>query len=84
MSEPSELAGVKRGAAILATCIVQVINESDPTFKGRLLDKLVKAYNELKNSSEEAVIDELEIVAWTRELLTGWSPDRGQGRAFME
>jgi hypothetical protein len=29
----TQLRGAKRGAAILATCIVQTLTESDPTFQ---------------------------------------------------
>jgi hypothetical protein len=42
-----DLTGAKRETAILATCIVQTLNESDPSFQERFLGRLQRAYTRL-------------------------------------
>jgi len=44
----SDLHRAKRGVAILATCIVETLNETDPTFQERFLRRLERAYREVK------------------------------------
>jgi hypothetical protein len=44
--------------AILAACFVQTANESDPSFEERFLERLSKAYRELRDNSEGDVIQE--------------------------
>ena len=79
----SDLHRAKRGVAILTTCVVQTLNESDPSFQDRFLAKLADAYGELRDNSEGDVIQELELISWTRELLTGFSHFTGQGEPFL-
>lgn len=83
MAELSDLHRAKRGVAILATCIVQTLNESDPTFQQRFLERLARAYRELKDNSEGDVIQELELLSWTRSYLTGFDFLSGQGKPFL-
>ena len=40
-----DLFHVRRGVAALAACIVQTLNESDPTFQERFVQRLEKAAN---------------------------------------
>lgn len=80
MTEPDHL---KRGAAILATCIVQTMSETDPTFQEKFLNRLALAYAELKNNTEGDVKDEMELLTWTRTLVTGWNNITGQGEPFL-
>jgi hypothetical protein len=70
--------------AILTACVVQTLNESDPSFEDRFLERLSRAYQELKDNHEGDVIQELELLAWTRELLTGFSLFTGQGKKFLD
>jgi hypothetical protein len=58
----TELHRAKRGAAILATCIVQTLTESDPTFQDRFLERLSRAYRELKDNTDGDVIQEKELL----------------------
>jgi hypothetical protein len=81
--ESNSLRRTKESVSILATCIVQTLNESDPTFQDRFLKKLTDAYYETSNNSEGDVIDSLEVLSWTRELLTGFSWVSGQGKPFL-
>ncbi len=78
-----DLFRAKRGVAILATCIVQTLNESDPTFQDRFLEKLSRAYDEVKDNMQGDVRQEMELLNWTREFLTGFSWVTGQGEPFL-
>lgn len=80
----SDLHHAKRGVAILATCIVQTLNESDPSFEDRFLEKISKAYQELKDNSDLDPQQPMELLSWTRTLLTGWDMVNGQGKPFLE
>lgn len=44
--------GQKRGTAILAATLVATLNEADPTFRARFLDKLSQAHHALRDSPE--------------------------------
>ena len=77
-AEPTDLHRAKRGVAILAACVVQTLNESDPSFQARFLERLARAYRELKDNSEGDVVQEMELLSWTRELITGFSFVTGQ------
>jgi len=80
----TELHRAKRGAAILATCIVQTLNETDPTFQGRFLNRLHRAYCELKDNTDgKDVIEGLELLCWTSTYLTGWDEVTGQREPFL-
>jgi hypothetical protein len=84
MSEKTtELRGAKRGVAILATCIVQTLNESDPTFQDRFLERLARAYREVKDNTDGDVVQEMELLSWTRSYLTGFDFVTGQREPFL-
>jgi len=78
-----DLYRAKRGVAVLAACIVQTLNESDPSFQERLLKRLEDAYLALRDESGSSAIEELELLSWTREILTGFSVVSGQGKPFL-
>jgi hypothetical protein len=48
------------------------------------LTLLEREYRELKDNTDGPVQHEMELLAWTRELLTGFSPISGQGEPFSE
>jgi hypothetical protein len=79
----TQLRGAKRGAAILATCIVQTLTESDPTFQGRFLKRLFRAQSALRDNTDGNVIHEMELLSWTQTLLTGSDHVTGQTEAFL-
>jgi hypothetical protein len=81
--EKIDLWQLKSGAAALATCIVKTMNESDPEFQYRFLQNLERAYSHFRDSGKENR-DVLEMLSWTRELLTGWSNVSGQGKPLLE
>jgi hypothetical protein len=64
-------------------CLVQTINETDPSFQERFSAKLEEGYREFKDHTEGDVTQELELFSWTREYLTGWNMITGQGKPFL-
>jgi hypothetical protein len=82
-TEGSDLHRAKRGVAAMFACLVQTINETDPSFQERFSAKLVEGYREFKDNTEGDVTQELELFSWTREYLTGWNMITGQGKPFL-
>ena len=80
----TDLHRAKRGMTAVVACLVQTLNETDPSFKERFLKRLEKAYQEFRDNMEGDVRQELEAISWTREYLTGWNPITGQGKPFLE
>jgi hypothetical protein len=81
----SDLHRAKRGTAVLAVCIVQTLNESDPTFQERFLRRLKEAYHEIRDNWDDtdSLRQELELLQWTQALLTGFDMIKGQGDPFL-
>jgi hypothetical protein len=73
-----------RGTADLVACVVQTLNESDQSFQERFLEKLTDAYYHFRDNPEGEILQELELLSWTRGLLTGFSWTRGQGKPFLD
>lgn len=70
------------GAAVLVTCVVQTLAETDRSFQQRFVQRLDEAYARLRDDpkiSRRA----LEDLSWCRELVTGFSVATGQGRPFL-
>ena len=79
----TDLHRAKRGMSVLTACLVQTMNETDSSFQDRFLERLSRAYYELRDNSADDSIQELELLSWTRELLTGWNNITGQGKPFL-
>jgi hypothetical protein len=79
----SDLHRVKRGVAALVTCVVATLNESDPSFQKRFLEKLDKAYYKFRDDTDGDVTQELELLSWTTEYLSGWNKVTGQGKPLL-
>ena len=73
----TDLNHTKKGVATLVACIVQTLNESDPSFQDRFLTRLAGTYEGLRDS-EIASIHELELLTYTREILAGSGFSHGQ------
>ena len=73
----------KRGVALLVAALVETLAETDPTFKARMLKRLIWAYEEIKDDGS-GDINTLELINWTREDLTGVSMFTGQGKRLFE
>jgi hypothetical protein len=73
---------LEMGPSVLAACVAQTLNESDPTFLPRLVKRLRAAHAELSNDPV-ASRHSLEEIAWTCELLTGVSFSDPAGQVFL-
>ena len=80
--QKDDLSQVKRAVAVLATCIVQTLNESDQVAQARFLERLSRAYATVRDGADQVGVVDLEVLAWTRELLTGFNFSTGQGTPF--
>jgi hypothetical protein len=86
-----DLWSVKTGTAALAVCIVRTLQKSDPDFEDRFLETLDRAYEHFRNNhsatrrdgSPRDVQNVLEMLAWARELLTGWNNVSGQREPLL-
>lgn len=74
---------VQEGAAILATCIVQTLEEMHPGYQERFLEKLTAAQYYLRDEHTLPSQKSREMLDWTRELLTGFTWGKGQGKPFL-
>ena len=87
MPEADEFFHTLRGAAALVTCLVQTLNETDPSFQQRFIVRLERAYLAFRDKSgdftEGENLRELTLLSGTREMLTGFSVNRGQGKPFL-
>ena len=79
----SDLHRAKVGVAVLVTCLVETINESDPSFKERFLKKMGDAYYKLRDDSEGDQTEQMELLDWTRSFLSGFDKIEGQGEPFF-
>jgi hypothetical protein len=73
------LDSAKTGVATIVSALVHTLAESDPTFQERFLKRLSQAAYSRKNSTLPWDLDEVEIINWTSEFITGWSGITGQG-----
>jgi hypothetical protein len=83
-AQTTDLFHAKRGVAALVACLVQTLNETDPTFQERFLARLRKAYSEFSDHTEGDAIQELELLSGIMEYITGFSVTKGQGEPFPE
>jgi hypothetical protein len=60
-SRTTDLHHTKKGMATLVACIVQTLNEFDPSFQDRFLARLAGTFESLRDS-EIASIHELEML----------------------
>lgn len=81
--QTEDLFHTAKGVAVLVTCVVQTLSESEPTFQERFLNRIGEAYYELRDNSEMSEVRGLELLSWTRELLTGWDRIHGQRKPFL-
>lgn len=82
MPDDRNLRAAKKGVSALVATLVQTVEQRDPGFEAAFLRRLEKAYREIRD--EDAELDGLEILSWTRSLLTGFDHVHGQGAKFLE
>ena len=91
-AQEDDLWQLKTGTAALAVCIVRTLQKSDPDFEERFLENLERAYYHFReqegwtraDGSPRPVQNILEVLAWTREFLTGWNPALGKMKPFLK
>ncbi len=68
MAEPFESPTdqTRMAAAILVACVIQTLDEFDPTVQRRFLDRLENAYDDVR---DRMGTDCLEALIWVREIL---------------
>lgn len=76
---PTAIDDTKLGVATIVTALVDTLNETDPTFKRRFLERLGQAGYSRKNGRRPSELDEIELLNWTTEFITGFSGISGQG-----
>lgn len=81
--QTTDLHRAKRGVAALTACVVQTLNESDPSFQERFLKRMSELYYLFRDDTDGDVTQELELLSWTREYLTGFSQFTGQGEPLL-
>jgi hypothetical protein len=84
MNSSDEVRQVKTGVAALVVCLVRAMEKEDPHFQDRFLQNLSEAYYHFRDNSDEKAVNTLELLSWTREMLTGWNPITGQGEPFLK
>jgi hypothetical protein len=83
MTRPDEdLRQMKRGTAVLFATLIETLKEIDPAASDRFTDNLDKAYAKIRNDSDN--LNAVELLSWTRELVTGHSIISGGGRPFFD
>ncbi len=71
------------GPAVLVTCVVQTLADSDPTFRRRFLKRLEKASTEMVKDPR-VTVHTLEELAWAKQLLTAFMVVKGEEKAFLD
>lgn len=59
------------------------MEEQHPGFQERFLKKLEDAQYYIRDEAEGDQRNESEMLSWTRELLTGFTWGKGQGKPFL-
>ncbi|WIJ23937.1 hypothetical protein [Devosia sp. RR2S18] len=80
----SDLHETKLGVAVLATCIIEAADETDPGFKERVLHKMGVVYQKLRDQSDGNQIEQMELLDWTRSLLSGFEDIAAPGASINE
>ena len=79
-----QLHDTKRGVAILVTCLVETLKDTDPTFQDRFIENLDRAYRITREQFDDQTLDRHELIRWVQTTITGWSSITGQGKPFFE
>lgn len=65
-----ELHDTKRSIAILAGCLVEAMSNDDPLLRDRFVSHIDAVFDSVR-LDDEAALKRLELLNWTRDLLTG-------------
>ena len=82
MKTEDPIQNVKKATAILITCVVEAMAETDNGFKDRFLANLSDSYNKIRNDTDD--LNALELLSWTRTMITGFDHASGQNEPFLK
>ncbi|MBC7584162.1 MAG: hypothetical protein H7316_10480 [Tardiphaga sp.] len=80
-SSSEELKNVKKATAIMFAAMVDALTETNPNFKDAFVNRLDQAYGDIRHDSDD--LNALELVSWTRTLITGFDHVTGQNKPFF-
>jgi hypothetical protein len=81
MKAEDPIQNVKKATAILITCMVDAMAEKDPNFKDRFLANLSRSYTKIRDDTND--LNALELLNWTRSMITGFDHVNGQQQPFL-
>ncbi|UFX41776.1 hypothetical protein HAP47_0020960 [Bradyrhizobium sp. 41S5] len=79
MKTEDPLDNVKKATAILVTCLVDALDEEA---KARFIANLDRSYAKIRNDANDQ--NALELISWTRTMITGFDVASGQQRPFLK
>lgn len=82
MKTEDPLQNVKKATAILMTCLVDAMAKTDEGLKDRFVANLDKSYSKIRNDTND--LNALELLTWTRSLITGFDFSGGQKEPFLK
>jgi hypothetical protein len=82
MAKETKRDNVKKATAILITCIVDAMSDMDADFKDRFVKNLDRGYAKVRNDTDD--LNALELLSWTRTMVTGFDFSGGQQRPFLD
>ncbi len=82
MSTEDPIQNVKKATAILVTCIVESLSKTDDNFKDRFLSNLEYSYAKIRQDTDD--LNALELLSWTRSMITGFDFANGQQEPFLK
>jgi hypothetical protein len=81
MKPEDSIQNVKKATAILIACVVDAMTETDPNFKDRFLANLGQSYLKIRDDTDD--LNALELLNWTRSMITGFDYVDGQKQPFL-
>lgn len=76
-----QLDNIKKATAVLITCVVEAMSDLDPDFKARFLKNLDDSYAKIRDDTDD--LSPLELLLWTRSMVTGFDFSDGQQKPFL-
>lgn len=77
-----ELDNVKKATAMMFAALVDVIVGTDSPQAERFAEALGKIYAHIRDDSDD--LNALELVSWTRSMITGFNMEKGQQTPLMK
>jgi hypothetical protein len=81
MAKEIEIQNIKKATAILITCVVDAMTSLDVDFKNQFVKNLDQSYAKIRNDTDD--LNALELLSWTRTMVTGFDLVGGQQEPFL-